>query len=191
MTIPINTEFSILNIPEKDLSSADILEYTRSLAEESQTFNQLVAETVNGYDKVSFLDEPGSNRQANWTPTLAGTTTAGSFTYVNRYGWTFRQGLLTDAWFDISWTSAGSAAGNLYLELPYKVAKMDGMPFVGVLQTSTINYGVGTVLTCNAIPDTTRCEIWTSGSAVTTANITVAAAGRLIGTIRYMGTSNE
>jgi len=191
LTLPINTEFSLLNIDPKELKNDEILDYTRALAEESQTFNQLVAETVNGYDKVSFLDESGSNRQANWTPTLAGSTTAGTFTYGNRYGWTFRQGLLTDAWFDISWTAIGTAAGNLYLELPYKVAKMDGMPFVGVLQTSTLNYGVGTVLTCNAIPDSTRCEIWTSGSAATTANIAVATAGRLIGTIRYMGTSNE
>jgi len=141
-----------------------------------------IADECNGV----FLNS--SFEKYKWVPILKGTTNAGTFTYTAQYGSAFRQSIMTDVWFDVSWTANVGSTGNLYLELPYKVKTNDGMPFVGALQTSTIAYGAGqTILTINAIPGTTSGEIWSSGSGNATANIGIAAAGRLIGHIRYIG----
>ena len=84
--------------------------------------------------------------------------------------------------------------GNLYVDLPYKVAKVSTastMPFVGIIQPSSITYTGGTEMVINAIPDTFRGELWNTGSAFPTANQTISATGRLIGHLRYLGTTLE
>lgn len=192
MTIPENLDFSIFNEDFTEVNSDSILDYTRDFAQEVQTSYQNIALNFNGFHKASFLDNTGTlNRQENWTPILAGSTTAGTFTYVHQTGWAFRQGLVTDVWFDIQWSSSGSAAGNLYVELPYLVAEVDDKPFVGTIQSSSVTYATGTYMVCNAIPDTYRCEIWTAGSGVATANRTVVSSGQLIGNVRYIGVQDE
>lgn len=146
-----------------------------------------VAQAVNGSIRNNAL-----TGQEKWTPTLNGATTSGTFTYTNQIGWVLRQGVLVDIWFDITWSAAGTAAGNLYIELPYRVAISSQKPFVGPLQTATIAYGAGqSVLTINGIPNTYRGEIWSSGSGNAMANIAVAAAGQLIGHLRYIGNYND
>ena len=192
MTLPANLDFSLLNIDTPVLDSENIITHSRDIAEQTQNAYQDIAINFNGFNKTSFLDNDGTlNRLENWTPTLKGTSTAGTFTYTSQNGWAFRQGLLVDIWFDIIWTGSGTAAGNLYVELPYKVARIDGKPFTGTIQSSSITYATGTYMVCNSIPNTYRCEIWTAGSGATTANRTVVSSGQLIGSIRYMGILNE
>lgn len=160
--------------------------YLSDLVFELQDMYQSMSQNINGNFRNSF--EIDSEK---WTPLLKGTTSAGSFTYTNQFGWVLRTGLMTEVWFDVSWTAIGGATGNLYLELPYLVTRSSGKPFIGVLQSSTISYGAGTMATCNAIPNTYRLEFWSSGSGVTTANIAISATGNVIGYIRYIGADDE
>lgn len=167
-------------------SDEDLDRYLRDLVFELQTMYENIAENVNG-----FIRNNSEVDQAVWTPTIAGRTSAGTTTYTQQVGWSVRQGIFTEIWFDVIW-SATTATGNLYLELPYRVAISDGMPFVGVLQPSSMAFGAGrTYLVINGIPDTYRGEIWTVGSGVATANLGVSASGRLIGHLRYIGIEDE
>lgn len=184
MTLPSNIIFP-LRADFSDLTDMD--RYLRELTFELQRMYEQLAQGVNGDIRASAYTQ-----RNQWTPTLEGTTTPGTFTYVRQIGWALRQGLMTDCWFDLEWTSAGGAAGNLFIVLPYRVALTDGMPFSEALQTSTISYGTGkTVLSVNAISNTFRGEIWSSGSASVTDNVSVAVSGRLIGHIRYLGQQEE
>lgn len=165
----------------------DLTKYLRDLVFALEDRDEQLADAINGDIRGNAFTQ-----REQWTPVLKGATTAGTFTYTHQIGWVYRQGLLVDVWFDILWTAQAGAAGNLYVELPYRVAVSAGKPFVGPLQTATIGYGAGqTVLNVNAIPNTFRGEIWSSGSAAATANIAVAAAGQLIGHVRYMGVADE
>jgi hypothetical protein len=167
-----------------DYSDEDMDRYLRDLVYQIQDFYEQVAENVNG-----FIRNNAEVDQAVWTPTLAGTG-AGTFTYTQQAGWSIRQGIFTEIFFDITW-SATTATGDLYVELPYIVTLSDGMPFVGVLQPSSIAFAPATNLVINGIPNSYRGEIWTIGSGAATANLAVPASGRLIGNLRYIGLEDE
>ena len=145
-----------------------------------------LAQGINGDIRADF----GKGRQL-WTPILKGTGTAGTFTYNHQAGWTLRRGLITDVWGDVSWSSAGTAAGNLFVELPYKVALSNQKPFVGVVQSSVFTYTGGTGIVINGISDTYRGELWNTGSGFTTANQSVVSSGQIIFNIRYIGQAEE
>ena len=165
--------------------SEDMDRYFRDLVYKLQDMYESIVENVNGSIR-NYADTDNSK----WTPTLDGTVT-GTFTYTKQVGWSIRQGIYTELFFDIEW-SATTAGGNLYVELPYIVTISDGMPFVGVIQPSSIAFGGGkTNLVINAIPDTYRGEIWAIGTGAATANLAVTASGRLIGHLRYIGVSDE
>ncbi len=184
MTLPTNNVYPLVTTFR---SVDDINKYLRDLVFALEDRDVQLADATNGDMRGSAFQQ-----REKWTPVLKGATTAGTFTYTQQVGWVFRQGLIVDVWFDIIWTAQAGAAGNLYVELPYKVALSSGKPFVGPLQTATIVYGAGqSVLTINAIPSTFRGEIWSSGTGTATANIAVAAAGQLIGHVRYIGVADE
>lgn len=186
MTVPTNWIFPLH--AEKILSESPEAkeQHWREFIFNIQRMYEELAQGINGDIRADTL-EP--NRQ--WTPTLNGATTPGTFTYNHQVGWVHRQGIFIELWFDVSWSSAGAAAGNLYLELPYRVAVSSQKPFVGVVQSSGITYTGGTGIVFNAIPDTFRGEFWNVGTAFTTANQAVVGTGQLIGHIRYIGQANE
>lgn len=166
-------------------SEEDKERYLKDLVFELQGMYENITESVNG-----FIRNNEEVDQARWLPTLNGTG-AGTFTYDHQIGWSIRQGIFTQIYFDIKW-SATTALNNLYVELPYRVTLSNQKPFVGVLQPSNINFGVGyTNLVINAIPNTYRGEIWTIGSGVATANLIVQASGQLIGHLTYIGIEGE
>lgn len=160
--------------------------YMKEMTVALQDMYEDVAQNVNG-----DIKSDSQVQRHQWKPVLNGTTVTGTFTYTNQTGWVLRRGLITDVWFDVTWTASGAAAGNLYLELPYQVALGAQKPFVGTCQSSTLAYTVGTNIVINAIPNTFRGEFWNYGSGVVTANQAVVAAGQLIGFIRYIGNQNE
>lgn len=181
MTLP-----SELILPlRSDYTQDDLDRYFRDYTFAIQDSYQQVAENVNGSIRNNADTADGSA----WIPTLNGTT-SGTFTYSQQVGWSVRSGIFTELFFDIIW-SATTAAGDLYLELPYKVTLSDGMPFVGVLQPSSLSFGTSTNLVINAIPDTYRGEIWGTASGLATVNLAVTASGRLIGNLRYIGITDE
>ncbi len=184
MTIPETITFPLRADFEE---FEDVDRYQRDLIFQLQGMYEQLAQGING-----TIRSDTALQRSNWTPKLDGTAVSGTFTYTHQIGWVLRQGNLTDIWFDVLWTNAGAATGNLFLELPYKVANSSQKPFNGSLQTATIAYGVGqSLLHINATPSTYRGEIWSSGSGTATANVPVAAAGQLIGHVRYLGEANE
>ena len=178
--LPLHTEHITSGKPE------DMEKYLRELNFALQQMYEQIAQATNGDIRADY----GVGRQ-NWTPVLKGTTTPGTFTYNHQAGWVLRKGITTDVWFDVSWSSAGTAAGNLYVELPYKVAVSNQKPFVGVVQSSVLTYTGGTGIVINGIQDTYRGEFWNVGSGFTTANQAVVGAGQLIGHLRYIGQADE
>jgi hypothetical protein len=186
LTLPTNIllpppgEFANTSNPE------DLRAYLKELNFTLQRMYERLAEGVNGDIRSDF----GQGRSL-WTPILKGTTTEGAFTYTHQAGWALRQGLMVDVWFDVQWSSAGGAAGNLYIELPYKVALSNQKPFVGAVQSSGVTYTGGTGIVVNGIQNTFRGEFWNTGSGFTTANQAVAGSGQLIGHLRYIGQQDE
>ena len=158
--------------------------YLHDLVLALQTMYEDLTENINGYIRNNADIE-----QSQWLPTLNGIT-PGTFTYTQQVGWSIRQGIYTHVFFDVTWTAIGTAAGNIYLELPYRVTLSSGMPFVGTLQSSNFLY-LGNYLVINAIPDTYRGEVWSVAPALPTANVTVPATGRLTGHLMYIGLENE
>lgn len=183
MTLPTDYIFPLH--PEQVKGDPEQLsDYVKELVTTIQNMYIDIASGINGEQKR--YTDPVSQR---WLPTVAGTSTAGTYTYAERYGFAQRIGLMTDCFFDVRWTAMAGATGTLSIVLPYIVTQSDGIPFIGPIQSSTINYATGTTLTCLARPDTYQLEIWTSGSAVIMAAIDAATApaGRLAGSIRYIG----
>ena len=168
------------------LEKEDRDRYWREFIFNIQEMYELLAQGVNG-DIRSENSEP----DVEFTPTLQGTMTSGTFSYDHRVGWLYRRNLFTEIWFDVKWNGSGSAAGHLYLELPYKVAVSNQKPFVGVVQSSGITYTGGTGIVINGIQDTFRGEFWNVGSGFPTANQDVVASGQLIGYLRYLGQEDE
>jgi hypothetical protein len=154
--------------------------------ENDPTFNKRVkdsveevAESVRGTFKTS-----DSGREAQWKPVIVGTSTDGTGTYTHQSGFVYRQNQLVDCFFDVLWT-AHTGTGNAALQLPYKVAKASQLPFVGVVQSSTLAFSGYLVLAAQPDDDIAILMQCTSGGATTA--IAIAAAGRLQGSIRYVG----
>jgi hypothetical protein len=181
LTLPTN-----IILPSPTSNPDEIIKYQQELVSSLQRMYEDLADKING----DFRSEYGQQGDT-WTPILKGTTNTGSFTYTNQTGWTLRKGIMVDAWFDISWTGSGGATGNLYVELPYEVVLSNGMPFVGLVQSSGITYTGGTGIVINAIQNTFRGELWNVGSGFSTARQAVVSNGRLIGNIRYIGVEFE
>lgn len=188
MTLPTNIIFPMQSDLIKGLDLKDMNKYLMELTFTLQRMYEELAQGINGDIRADWSQE---NR--TWTPILKDTANSGTtFTYDHQIGWVYRQGLLVDVWGDVKWTAnSGAITGNMYIELPYKVALTDQKPFVGVVQPSIFTYTGGTECVMNAISDTYRGEIWNCGSAFTTANQGSVAAGQLIFHIRYIGQGNE
>ena len=181
MTLPTDITLKLLDKGEKQANPA----YVKELVGELQDMYENIAENVNG-----FIRNSNETDQAQWTPTLNGST-PGTFTYDRQVGWSVRQGIFTHVWFDIKWT-ATTAAGYLYLELPYKVTLSDSKPFIGVVLPASISYGAGyTNMVMQAIPDTYRGAFIVTGSGLGYNTVSVPASGIVSGHISYIGIEDE
>jgi len=186
LTIPTTIILPSPSDYTKSGQPADLDVYFKELNFTLQNMYERLAQGINGDIRSDFGDA-----RRLWKPILKGTSTAGTFTYTHQAGWSLRQGLITDVWGDVSWSNAGTAAGNLYVELPYEVALSNNKPFVGVVQSSALTYTGGTGIVINGIQSTFRGEFWNTGSGFTTANQAVVASGQLIFHLRYIGKANE
>ncbi len=185
MTLPI--ERILPPVPDfEDVQEAK--KYLHDLNFELQDMYEEIVQNVNG-----FIRNDQETDGSAWTPTISSTGTQGTITYVSQTGWSLRQGILTQLWFDIEWSAIGSSTGNIYIDLPYLVAKSSNIPFVGVLQYSGISLGGSfTDIVINAIPSTYRGEIWKVASDGTaTVNLGISSVGRLMGNIYYLGIEDE
>jgi hypothetical protein len=160
------------------------VQYMRNLVNKLNDMYESIARNVNGSIRTNNDQET-----PKWTPIIKDqTNTATTFTYANQTGWVLRTGILVDCWFDVRWIAAsGATGGNMYLELPYKVARTENIPFVGVLQTSSLTYTTGDNIVINAFNNTYEGQLWNYASGIATGRQRTAASGRIIGHIRYMG----
>ena len=183
MTLPSDYIFP-LHPNEVQGTPQQLSEYVKELVVSIQDMYLDVATAINGEQKR--YTDPVAQR---WVPTVAGITTPGTYTYGFQYGFAQRVGLMTDCFFDVQWTASSGATGGLYIVLPYLVTQTEGIPFVGPIQSSQIDFAGGTVLTCIARSNTYRLEIFRSGSLIIMDTIDAATApiGRLTGSIRYIG----
>jgi len=182
MTLP---DQIILPLRRDYENAEDTDRYDVDLVRSLQESYEQVAENVNG-----FIRSDAEVDQAKWVPEVAGTAVAGVWPYVRQVGWSIRQGIFTELFFDIEW-GVSTGVGVLYLQLPYRVLQSAGMPFVGAVQISGIATGPYTAYYINAIPNTYRGEFWTSGSGLATTTFAAGPAGRVIGSVKYIGVADE
>jgi hypothetical protein len=182
MTIPSNI---ILPMPP------DGDEYLRELIYRLQDMYEQLATNANGTYLYANADTTTSIFQGVWIPILKGISTTMSFTYTQQIGYCVRKGLIVNAFFDVSWSGSSGTPSDVYLELPYKVRKSNGYPFIcPLIVDSTVfagNYVVGV-----AVPDTYRLEVWDVVTAGSSARITLpTGGGRIAGSITYIGQEDE
>lgn len=175
MTLPTSNIYPLATNVQ---SINDLNTYLRDLVFALEDRDEQLADAINGDIRGNAFVQ-----KQQWKPIIKGTNDPGAYLYTQQVGWVYRQGLFTDVWFDVIWAASKVGTGNLYIELPYKVAISEGNPFVGVVQTTKPDQPL---LTINAIPNTFRGEIWSSSSDTT--HITT---GRLMGHVRYIGVADE
>lgn len=186
MTLPTNIVFPIV---PTDVSASDLTQINKYLTEQSfslQRMYEQLAQGINGSIRTSF-----AVGNQNWTPTVQGTSTTGTFTYTQQDGWVLRQGLLVDLWADVKWTSAGTATGEIFLNLPYKVANSNNNPFTGIVQSGLLTYTAGEAIFINATPNTYIGRLMNTGTGIGMSAQQVTATGRLIIHLRYIGQADD
>jgi hypothetical protein len=184
MTLPSTIQLPLHSDFIKSENKDDLEKYMRELVYSLQTMYEDLAGSFNG-----AIRSDTETQRNMWKPTLNGSV-SGTFTYSNQTGWVFRQGLWVDVWGDVTWT-ATTATGNLFVELPYIVARTLNMPYVGVVQPSSLAFTGGTEVVINGMSNTYRGEFWNTGDAFATANQSVTATGRLIFHLRYLSQDDE
>lgn len=193
MTLPINYKLPELNDAK---SPEQMTSYLQDLTYELQNMYEQTAQNVNGVFRNSG-DVDGSE----WIPTIYGSTSAGNITYTKQVGWALRQGILTEIWFDIEWTSIGGAAGSINIDIPYKVIPNPAFaggfppqPFNGAAFTSKLNYMTAgqTAVTISPIPNTFYAHIVAYGTGALNASaVPIQSNGRVAGSVRYIGVEDE
>lgn len=184
MTIPPNINLPLHSDFIKSRNPADQEKYMRELVFSLETMYETLATAINGE-----IRSDTQIQRSQWKPELGGSTT-GTFTYDHQTGWSIRRGLIVDVWGDVEWT-ATTATGDLFVVLPYKVARSSNIPFVGIVQPSSITFTTGTDMVINAMPNTFNAEFWNVGNGVATGNQQVVSSGRLIFYIRYLAQDDE
>lgn len=184
MTLPITT--ILPTVPDfKDLE--EVKKYLHDLNFELQNTYEKSTQNVNGFFRNNF-DVDGSQ----YIPTLEGSTTAGSFDYQRQGSYVLRQGLMTDVWFDVIWTSSGAAAGQLLLILPYKLTLNTVVRFVGTCYTNDAVFPGGrTGVFILGVMGTYQASFQVYGSAQKKVALDVYGSGRVSGHLRYIGVEDE
>lgn len=195
MTLPIERILP----PVPTLDSLDTAQkYIQNLRVELEDMYQEMTQNINGFFRNND-DVDGSE----WKPTIRGSTTTGSPTYASQTGFVLRQGIMTDIFFSVGWTSLGGAAGNLFLDLPYKIiptSTAGARPFFGPASSGGVTsatptgptYPAGrTSLNVVGFPGTYLAKFEASGSGVNSAPINVRSNSYVGGHLRFIGVEDE
>jgi len=180
MTLPTDIIFPLRLdfIKTGDQNGLEI--YLRDLTETLTQMYSDMSQNINGAIRI-------------WEPKVYGMTTEGVATYVRQGGWLRRSGIITELWFDVSW-SAHTGTGTLAIQLPYQAAKSIGEPWQGVVTSKSASnaFGAGfTYLTFEAKQNTIVGNIMKNGTGVAATEFALANAGAFAGYIQYIGKENE
>lgn len=188
MSLPITR--TIPPVPDfEDLEA--VKKYLQELNFDLQDTYEVQTQNINGFFRTN-ANVDGSE----WVPTVEGTGTAGSPSYVRQIGYVLRQGILTYCWFNVAWTSVGGATGNIRLNLPYKVTKPTTSTagvnnFTGNAGSGNLNWSGRTSFGCIALADSYKLRFVGYGSGTSTTDIPIAANAFVDGTIIYVGVEDE
>lgn len=184
MTLP--NQFSFPQLPNEN-DPEKIYQYLKEMHVELNSMYEQMAFNINGNFLTSSLDP-----EEKWVPTMAGSTTAGTFDYENQVGLVLRRGLIVDLWFGCAWASSSGATGGYRMNIPYKVGKNTDA-LIGVCFCSTLPLNAGyTAIVCYSINDTYTIGFRQYGSGVDYIDIPVLGGnGLFTGYIRYVGEEDE
>lgn len=185
MTIPSEI---LLPRPPESLDKATSA-YINELIYKLQEAYQQLATATNGTYLYANPDTTTTIQQGVWLPKLQRITTPGTGTYTYQIGYSVRKGLMTHVFFDISW-SAMSGAGDIYVQLPYKVRKSSQKPFICAISVDSLTI-TGSYVVGVAIPDTYRLEVWQITSAGASARLSLPTSGKIAGSMIYIGQDEE
>lgn len=180
MTLPVDIVFPMNTDLLKAGDPQSLQRYFIDLTETLTTMYSDIAQNVNGSIRT-------------WTPIAYGLSSAGSGTYTIQDGWLRRSGIMTELWIDIGW-SAHTGTGGLAIQMPYKAARSSGEPWIGVIQSvsASNDFGAGyTYLVWKCEQNTTQGTIVRCGSTVASDEQQIAAVGRYVGYIQYIGQEFE
>ena len=151
----------------------------------SEDYDKFHNEVIDSYRTMSN----GINGDiAEWTPTISGGTTVGAGAYASTtYGLWFRQGLVADVWFNVTWT-AHTGTGVMKLNLPFESMLCKQDIFVGELQVSGVTFSAGySYATICANNNTYTSNINECGSNKTMQPLNIINGSvSLVGHIRYI-----
>lgn len=105
---------------------------------------------LNGNIKGNFSFESGT-----FTPSIAGSTTAGTTTYSNQYGIYYKIGKLVFYDFKIAVTSTSNGSGLIRIE---------GLPYINNLNTSASN--IGNLMITGPLSTNTLKNLWGAGNDI-------------------------
>jgi len=128
-----------------------------------------------------------------WIPEIYGSTIAGTVTYGIQEGWYYRQGILTDLWFKVSWMAIGAATGDLYIDLPFesKITINDDF-WIGTASFSQINLQTNYENLIFKVKSNSRIGYFEKlGSFVASMPLAIPSSGTLGAHIRYYGIYTE
>ena len=185
-----------LNLPLPTKGSEDQFEYLNKLVRRLEDSYVDQAEILNRTYKTST--EASFKR---WLPIIVGSTTDGvaDDPYVRQFGWSARSALMTDIFFELSWTGH-TGEGDLQILLPYTVADSLGGTayqaniFIGAVLPGSIAAPGGQVAaSLEAISGSTRATLvsYTLGGVKANVQISDNRTGSLQGSLRYVGKRNS
>jgi hypothetical protein len=122
--------------------------------------------------------------EGSWTPTIFGSTTAGTTNHVSQQGWYVKIGNTVIVGFYVDYNAA-TGTGNLLIGgLPF--ASGGGSNYsAGSIMTEALNWDSGTMATLYKPPGTTNFSIYLSGDNLSWTTQTMDAAAALLGGCAY------
>jgi len=157
----------------------------------SNDTDEMRRQLLNTYQNIAINVNGTIN---TWTPTVYGSTTAGSPTYTTQYGYYYRQGVVCTVWFNVVWSNAGTAAGNILLALPYSGALSStgafNSPIASTGLANTANYTYNSIQVAS---NDRYATVYEHGDGQTAQALTFAVGGTggIAGTITYLGEEFE
>jgi hypothetical protein len=142
-------------------------------------------EMVNGetyrlvYDGTQFQLTNPTPQEGSFTATLAGGTTAGTFTASNQLGRYIRNGNLVTAWFRVTGTLNGAAGTAVINGLPFTSSNIGSLETTGgIAFVSNVTLTSGYSQFCLRLsPNTAQIKLTQSGSNVAFSDVPVSSLG--------------
>jgi len=139
---------------------------------------------------VAYGTVPTPYTTGTFTPTLVGSSVAGSPTYTGQAGFYVQMGKVVVFTFSVSITSLGSAAGNIAIAgLPFSSNSTTGQTLPVSALTGLTNTASYTWIVARVLPSTTQIGLFQNGSGQAEATITntnCAATLTIVGSGTYI-----